>query len=40
METEKPKSLEAFLEIFNTYSNSGYDYYRGQSECKMGYILA
>ena len=38
MKTEKPKSLEAFLEIFNTYSSSGYDYYRGQSDAKWDII--
>jgi hypothetical protein len=34
METIKPKSLEVFLELFNTYTNSGNDYYRGQADTK------
>jgi len=38
METEKPKSLEAFLELFNTCSNSGHDYYRGQADAKWDII--
>ena len=32
METIKPKSLKEFLELFNTYTNIGNDYYRGQAD--------
>jgi hypothetical protein len=38
MKTERPKSLEAFLELFDTYATSGYDYYRGQADAKWDII--
>lgn len=38
MEIKKPKSLEEFIEIFDSYYNSGNDYYRGQSDASWDII--
>lgn len=38
METIRPNSLGEFLEIFNSFYNSGNDYYRGQSDAKWDII--
>lgn len=38
MEIIKPKSLEEFIEIFDSFYNSGNDYYRGQSDAKWQII--
>lgn len=38
MEIIEPKSLEEFIEIFDSYYNSGNDYYRGQSDAKWDII--
>ena len=38
MEIIKPKSLEEFIQIFDSYYNSGNDYYRGQSDAKWDII--
>ena len=38
MERIEPKSLNEFLEIFNSYHNSGNDYYRGQSDASWDII--
>lgn len=38
MEIIKPKSLLEFIEFFNSFNNSGNDYYRGQSDTKWDII--
>lgn len=38
METIRPKSLGEFLDIFNSFYDSGNDYYRGQSDAKWDII--
>lgn len=38
MVTIKPKNLEEFIEIFGNYTNSGINYYRGQSNEKWDII--
>lgn len=38
MEIIKPKTLKEFIEIFDSFYNSGNDYYRGQSDAKWDII--